>query len=145
MTIRPRVDADDAFIQELAGEAFGEYSLGARYAIVGMVARGSTLVATSGAKRLGFAVVEFLPDGTAHLVAISVVESERGRGVGRRILGAVEQLARSRRATAVVLATAESNVAALELFLRCGFAPRGRDPEHYSRGQHAVRMRKVLS
>lgn len=139
------MSSDGAFIQELAGEAFGEYTFGARLAIVGMVARGSALVATSGERRLGFAVVEFPSDGTAHLTAISVVESERGHGVGRRLLGAVERLARSRGATAIDLATAESNVAAQELFLRCGFTSRGRAPGHYARGQHAVRMRKVLS
>jgi ribosomal protein S18 acetylase RimI-like enzyme len=42
------------------------------------------------------------------------------------------------------LATADSNLAALELFLRSGYQRRRRHQRYYARGQHAIEMYKRL-
>jgi ribosomal protein S18 acetylase RimI-like enzyme len=142
--IRPSASSDGAFIVSLAREAFGEYSSRVERTILDSAMRGSTIVATDGDRRIGFAIVEFGGERSAHLAAISVLETERGRGVGRRILRAAEGLARARGARTLALFTAESNVAALELFLRNGFERVANDSIRYPRGQRAVRLRKAL-
>lgn len=142
--IRRKEPADDAFLLRTAGEAFGEYSRGPERSILRMAEAGSTLVATEQGRPIGFAIVEFSTDRDAHLTAISVAESERGRGIGKTILAAVERLVRERGARTLVLVTADSNVAALELFLGCGFRRAKALPEYYARGQNAVYMKKDL-
>ena len=108
-----------------------------------MARRGRTLVATKDGERLGFAVVEVRAAG-AHLSAISVAEHARGRGVARRLLAAAEKAARRAGAASLGLVTADSNLAALELFLHAGFRRVGRERRYYQRGQNAVRMEKSL-
>lgn len=144
IAIRPRASSDGEFIVALAGEAFGEYTPGVQRTILASATRGRTLVAMDGERRVGFAIVEFGSDHTAYLAAISVVESERGRGVGGRILRAAERLARSRGARTFALTTAESNVAAVELFIRHGFVRADNERIRYPRGQPALRLRKVF-
>jgi len=142
--IRPRVSSDDAFILDVSGEAFREYSLGAQRGILHMAAAGRTLVAADGDRLLGFAIVEFSSDRSAHLTAISVAERERGRGIGKKLLAAVERLARAQGTKTLELATADSNLAALELFLGYGFRKKERLREYYARGQDAVRLTKEI-
>jgi ribosomal protein S18 acetylase RimI-like enzyme len=135
--------SDEPFISELGRSAFAEYSFRAGPGSVAMARRGRTLVACERDAPVGFAVVE-LPGSAAHLSAITVDESARGRGVARSLLLAAESAARSAGARALALVTAESNVAALELFLRNGFERVGRVARYYQRGQDAVRLEKIL-
>jgi ribosomal protein S18 acetylase RimI-like enzyme len=142
-SIRRRIPADTTFIRTLGKAAFGEYASGAGDGAMRMASRAATLVAIEAARRLGFAIIE--PEGTvAHLSAIAVIEEARGEGVGRALLRAAEQLARSEGADRLVLVTADSNVAALQLFLRNGFQRSPRQPKAYPRGQKAVVLEKKL-
>ena len=142
--IRTGVASDGPFIRELAGEAFTEYSLAAQRGILRMAAQGATLVAVIDGRRVGFAIVEFSSSSSAHLTAIAVVERERGRGIGERLLDAVERMVHARGVRSLMLVTAESNLAALDLFVRRGFVRADNLPEYYARGQNAVRLTKGL-
>ena len=82
--------------------------------------------------------------GDGHLDAIAVTEEARGHGVGRALLAEIEAQASERGTRRLALVTADSNLAALGLFLREGFTIVQRIPRHYPRGQDAVILRKRL-
>jgi ribosomal protein S18 acetylase RimI-like enzyme len=108
-----------------------------------MASRAHTLVATDDGEPAGFVVVE-IGGGSAHVSAIAVTTESRGRGIGRRLLLAAESLARRSGTAVIALATADSNLAALELFLRAGYRRRRRHGRYYARGQAAVELEKAL-
>ena len=90
-----------------------------------------SLVAEREGAPVGFVVVRIERDKLAELVAIAVVENERGHGVGRALLKAAEIRARAGGGTGVVLHTAEANLAAFELFVKNGFRVRRRIRRYY--------------
>jgi len=136
--------SDQGFVADLGRSAFAEYSREPVAGVLAMARRGRTLVASEDGKLVGFAIVEMTGHEKAHLAAISVSEGARGRGVARALLEAAEGVARQAGAPSLGLVTADSNLAALELFLRCGFERVGRATRYYPRGQNAVRMEKNL-
>jgi ribosomal protein S18 acetylase RimI-like enzyme len=144
--ISPARRPDIAAIVELSVEAFGEYARDpaghARKLCANPGAR--TLLAKLGARMVAFAVVSrFGPN--ASLDAIAVVASERGTGLGKIILEAAESAARRDGARVLSLVTADSNLAALDLFLRSGYRVTSRHTRFYPRGQDAVKMVKPLT
>lgn len=144
-TLRDRLATDQPALERLSQEAFDEYDPGARE-------RGPKLAAAPGAftcvaevdgKVVGFAVLSSR-EGQAWLDAIAVAPKHRGCGIGRLLLGRIETEAFRRGARTLGLATADANLAALELFLRSGFRIDQRRSRYYSRGQNAVLMSKQL-
>jgi ribosomal protein S18 acetylase RimI-like enzyme len=140
---RRRADRDDAFIVELGRRVFGEYDLNAARTTASLARRGRTLVVCNEVKPVGFVILEPPDGGVVYLSAIAVVEEARGKGAGRALLRAAETLARTDGANRLELTTADSNVAALELFLRSGFV-RTAGVGDYGRGQPALRLQKIL-
>jgi GNAT superfamily N-acetyltransferase len=65
-------------------------------------------------------------DGVAELISMWVSPAARGRGVGDRLLAAVEGWARRAGAGVLELAVAQDNPNARALYLRSGFADTGR-------------------
>jgi ribosomal protein S18 acetylase RimI-like enzyme len=153
-SIRRGLPADAAFVRELGAAAFGEYAImrpGAGDDAVRIVSRSVTLVAQDSrgsahpaGDLLGFVVIEPNQADTSHLSAIAVLEEARGRGVGRALLRAAEKLARAAGAARIELVTADSNLAALQLFLRNGFRRTPRRTRAYPRGQRTVLLEKSL-
>jgi ribosomal protein S18 acetylase RimI-like enzyme len=145
-TIRTAQPADAAFLSQLSTRAFGEYDPAAARTTSRMMAEAGarTLVAERGEQPLGFAVVQPQANGVLALNAIAVVQTERGRGVGRRIMQAVEQYARAHDLRSITLNTAQANLAALDLFLRAGFVITDRSAVRYWRGQPACKLEKRL-
>lgn len=83
-----------------------------------------------------------LPDGDCQLLAnIAVAPGCQGRGLGRRLLTAVEQLAREGGRGAICLYTHELMTENLALYARWGFVETARREEH---GFRRVFMRKAL-
>ncbi len=139
---------DRAFVAELAADAFGEYAPDAARVVLDFVARPSAISRIAVAEQIavGFAVVNPVPIASvAWLNAIAVARAQRGRGVGRQLLADVERAAAARGIAELWLNTAQGNLAALDLFLKCGYAIHGRHPRFYARGQGAVEMRKRLA
>ena len=102
-----------------------------------------TLVAVRGRDRLGFLVL-VTRGSTAWIEAIAVLEPERGLGVGMRLMQAAVRAARRHGVRRVSLTTAQANVEALELFLRCGFRIERRMPRFYAAGLDACVLSRSL-
>jgi ribosomal protein S18 acetylase RimI-like enzyme len=64
-------------------------------------------------------------DGAAELISMWVSPAARGRGVGDRLVRAVEDWARQAGAGMLRLAVTEGNDSAIALYRRCGFAATG--------------------
>ncbi len=142
--------ADAPFVETLARAAFGEYSprAGAPSVRAATLPGSVAIVAVGATEPIGFAMLTIHTTrgaAVASLDAIAVDERERGHGVGKKLLAAAERAAKKHRAKEVRLVTAESNVAALDLFLRAGFVIGERLERYYPRGQNAVSMRKRLA
>lgn len=144
LVVRSMRPSDQNFVADLGRSAFAEYSREPTAGVLAMARRGRTLVASQDGELVGFAIVEMQAPQSAHLAAISVAERARGRGVARALVKGAERLARQAGARSLGLVTADSNLAALELFLRCGFERVGRHTRYYQRGQDSVRMEKNL-
>jgi ribosomal protein S18 acetylase RimI-like enzyme len=146
VTLRQAAKGDRPFIEALSSEAFGDFDrfAGAHTAQL-LRGAGVTLVAEYAGELAGFVVVELQKTrGTAHVQAIAVRRDHRGRGIGRRLLLAAENVARTRGAGALHLTTAQANVEALALFLKCGFRIERRMERFYPRGQDACYLIKPL-
>jgi ribosomal protein S18 acetylase RimI-like enzyme len=146
--VRGYAAADVDFVRALAEEAFSEYDGdGGRAAskVVAMVSAAGThtLVAERSSRPVGFVTLGVDGSG-AHIAAIAVVRSARGRGVGARLLRAAETLARKLGAGTVVLETGEANLAALDMFIRAGYRIDGRIPRYYRSGYDALTLRRDL-
>jgi len=145
ISVRSARRGDRAFIRELSVQVFSEYTPRAGVRALPMTERrGSvTLVAEWRGALAGFAVL-VLERTRASLDAIAVSDDARGHGVGRRLLAAVERVARERGVESIELVTADANVAALDLFLRAGFERARQLKGYYPRGQDAQLLRKKL-
>jgi ribosomal protein S18 acetylase RimI-like enzyme len=75
---------------------------------------------------VGFAVASQKPQGI-HIHRIAVSESQRGRGIGRRLLGAVAGVAHERGITAMTLKVARQNTQAIRFYDQLGFVESARD------------------
>lgn len=106
---------------------------------------GTTLVASERGEPLGFVVVERRSQEQASLQAIAVEPTERGRGVGTRLVNAAIHLARGLGARELDLWTAQANLEALAVFLKAGFRIEERRPRFYARGQDACRLVRPLA
>lgn len=93
--------------------------------------RGAMLVAASGDWVLGVATMHVLtvinrPRDVAWLTALVIDEAVRGRGVGRRLVGEIERLAREAGCERLNVTTHESRLGAREFYRRLGFDATGR-------------------
>jgi ribosomal protein S18 acetylase RimI-like enzyme len=136
---------DGAFVRSLAGRAFAEYDPGARRSVMRLTHSGITLVVCRGDEPLGFAIVHSADGVRADLCAIAVEEQARGLGIGRFLLEQIEAAASREGASELVLHTAEANVAALEMFLKHGFAQVARRPRYYRGVYDACTLSKRLT
>jgi lactoylglutathione lyase len=86
------------------------------------IGSGEVLVAMSGGAVVGH--VQFLDDGAdtdTEIKNMAVAASHRGRGIGRALIEAAVQLARSRGRSVVSVATAAADIGNLRFYQRAGF------------------------
>ena len=141
-----RFTPDDApFVAELSDKSFAEYGARPSRYTLSVIQRPTTRtwLAVEAGVPLGVVVLE-LDGPRAALLAVAVAERARGRGVGGLLMQAAEQHARSHGVQELTLFTADSNLAALDLFLRRGFRILRRRPGFYSRHQDACELGKLL-
>lgn len=103
-----------AFEQELKGNRLARY-----------------IVARAGDRVVGFAGVWQMVD-ELHITTFGVHPEYRRRGVGRRMLLAIVELAEELRAARVTLEVRESNEVAQALYRNFGFEVAGRRPRYYT-------------
>lgn len=146
VTLRAARASDAAFVRQLGGRAFAEYDpRAARTTGYLMDERGArTLIAERAERALGFVILQPEPGAVLSLNAIAVVENERGRGVGRRLMQGAEDYARAEGFRTIALTTAQANLAALDLFLRAGFEIVDRSFTRYFGRQPACHLSKQL-
>jgi ribosomal protein S18 acetylase RimI-like enzyme len=142
--LRAFATTDLEFVRELSKDAFAEFSREPVLTTLAMVRRHRSFIAERDGVAIGFAVVSLVSAASAELVAIAVVERERGRGVGRALLTLAENAARRAGARFLSLHTAEANLAALELFHKQGFELERRLLRYYLGVFDACEMRKEL-
>jgi len=131
LQIRKRRSADDPFIGKTAARAFAEYDGHPAVTVQRLTQHGTTWVAWRGGERVGFAIVQPLSQGSVELCAIAVEEEARGLGIGGALLAHVERTVVSAGLNEIRLHTAQSNLSALELFLKRGFRVEERLPRFY--------------
>ena len=137
---------DDApFVAELSDQSFAEYGARPSRYTLSVLQRASTQawLAVEAGTPLGLVVLE-LAGPSAAVLAVAVIERARGRGIGGQLMQAAERHARAQGVKQLTLFTADSNLAALDLFLRRGFRIVGRKPGFYSRRQDACQLTKAL-
>ena len=144
LQIRQRQSADDPFIGRLAAQAFAEYDGHPALTMRRLVQRGTTWIAWRADAPLGFAVVHPLNGDSVDLCAIAVEEDARGLGIGRALLTHVERAVVSAGMKDIRLHTAQSNLSALELFLKCGFRLEQRLPRFYRGMYDACALFKLV-
>lgn len=88
------------------------------------------------------------PPDQVRIAALAVDDTQRGRGVGSRLLEAVCALAEERRLRAVRLEVVDTNIGARQLYERMGFVAVRTYPFPFTRGwlgySAAIEMRKTL-
>lgn len=83
--------------------------------------------------------------GSLRVYSLAVKAEARGRGIGLRLLGACEALARRMSLQAVHLEVRDDNPGAVRLYAGMRFSRTGTIEDYYEDGCKAVRMRKPLS
>ena len=144
LRLRPFATTHLEFVRELSKDAFAEFAREPVLTTLAMVRRHRSFVAERDGAPIGFAVVSLVSASSAELVAIAVVERERGRGVGRALLTLAENAARRAGARFLSLHTADANLAALELFHKHEFELERRLLRYYLGVFDACEMRKEL-
>jgi ribosomal protein S18 acetylase RimI-like enzyme len=144
--IRRATPRDAQLIRELSQVSFSEYDPRASRTTANMMREpeARTLVAEHDGKLLGFIILRHRAGSALAVNAIAVAPSERGRGVGKRLMQAAERYAKSHGIGRITLCTAQANLAALDLFLRRGFSITSRTAVYYWRGQPACMLEKPI-
>lgn len=93
----------------------------------------------------GYAGVLAFSGGEADVLTIAVDGELRGRGIGRRLLRALIDVAETMASRLMFLEVREDNAAAMALYLSEGFELIGRRPAYYNDGTTALTMRRVLA
>lgn len=103
-----------------------------------------TWVAEEGGETVGFLVAHKTSRVGAHIVTIDVTEPARRRGVGRALMDAAEDWARSQGCRQVSLETAEDNRAAQAFYSKHGYEKTGMIRNYYENGASAWVMTKKI-
>jgi ribosomal-protein-alanine N-acetyltransferase len=78
------------------------------------------------------------------IARVAVLPAERGHGIGQQLMLATLQEMKQRSVQELFLEVRPSNVAAINLYNRCGFTEAGRRRKYYSDGEDAVILRLHL-
>ncbi len=121
--IRPASLEDIDGIKQLADAHKHELGFLRRPALLEAIARGELLVAQNGSDIVGFVEYRHRRDQQTSLYNVVVHASQRGRGIGRRLVLAVEEAARSRGKSVVRLKCPE-DLPANEFYAQLGYEKR---------------------
>ncbi len=77
--------------------------------------------------------------------SLAVLPAERQAGLGSMLVAEIEAIARRAGSTSLTLEVADSNLAALALYRKCGFHQHGFRYGYYQDGGHALLLHKNLT
>ncbi|MCD6428883.1 MAG: ribosomal protein S18-alanine N-acetyltransferase [Desulfurococcales archaeon] len=103
------------------------------------------LVAECNNSIVGYVVGSVDSDGSGHVISLAVHPSYRGRGVGRRLLLALEKVMKENGIHRVKLEVSVNNRSALALYKSVGYKVVGLRRNYYPDGSDAYVMTKELS
>jgi ribosomal-protein-alanine acetyltransferase len=104
------------------------------------------LLATLGYDPAGYALLLYRSTSTlARLYSIATLPSARGKGVGRRLMTALERAAIKRGCDRLRLEVREKNTPAIALYESLGYRRIGRYEDYYQDGASALRFEKQLT
>jgi len=107
--------------------------------------RAAVLVYEAGGRVVGAAVVLYRRNARrARIYSLVVDPAQRGRGIARQLLIAVEEDARARHCEALQLEVRPDNAPALHLYHQLGYAITQRVAHFYEDGSSALRLDKAL-
>ena len=101
------------------------------------------IVATEGSEIVGYAGIA-LAGEVADIHTLTVIPEYRRRGIATSMLSDLEEWARSKDLSAVMLEMREGNNVAQPLYENAGYQAISRRDNYYATGIHAVIMRKEL-
>ena len=101
------------------------------------------LIAEDGGEVVGYGCITCAAD-SSDLENVVVVEGYRRSGIGRAIVEGLLSEAKARGAEKTFLEVRVSNVAAMSMYLKCGFAGVYARTRYYSDGEDCLVMSKLL-
>ncbi|KJR97570.1 MAG: hypothetical protein VR65_23435 [Desulfobulbaceae bacterium BRH_c16a] len=78
------------------------------------------------------------------IYSFGITATARGEGLAGKLLEVLERISRDSKCTMLTLEVSDSNIAALGLYKKHGFAQYGFRLGYYEDGGHAILMRKTL-
>lgn len=145
--IRAATPADLATLQAIETTSFTQDRISPR-AMAHHLRSGSAdvLIATLGSEPAGYALLLYRSTSTlARLYSIATLPVARGKGVGRRLMAALERSATKRGCDRLRLEVREKNTPAIALYESLGYRRIGRYEDYYQDGAPALRFEKQLT
>lgn len=147
VAIRAATAADAATLQAIETACFTQDRISPRAMARNLrSATADVLLATLGSQPAGYALLLYRATSTlARLYSIATLPSARGKGVGRRLMDALEAAARKRGCNRLRLEVREKNRPAIALYEALGYQRIGRYEDYYEDGAPALRFEKQLA
>ena len=147
VAIRAAKPADAAALNLIETTSFVHDRI-SRRAIAGHLRspRADILLASLGTEPAGYALLLYRAGSTlARLYSVATLPSARGKGVGRRLMEALERAAIRRGCDRLRLEVREKNRPAIALYESLGYRRIGRYEDYYQDGAPALRYEKQLA
>lgn len=81
----------------------------------------------------------------AHITNVAVAADYRNQGIGTQLMKALENVAREKKATSILLEVRPSNEAALKMYKNLSYEPKGLRKAYYAdNGEDAIIMLRLL-
>jgi len=141
--IRQATTNDLAELANLHRLTLGDHGPDPMVALTQQLARGMVWLAEDPSGILGLATGQIAAD-EAEIHAVAVVPQARKKGIGRRLVQALEDAAFTMGATTCFLEVRASNLGARTLYQRSGYEQCGQRPAYYPDGEDAIVMRRRL-
>lgn len=147
VTIRPASSTDATTLLDIETASFTQDRISPRAMAHHLRSgRADVLLATLGYEPAGYALLLYRSTSTlARLYSIATLPSARGKGVGRRLMTALERAAIKRGCNRLRLEVREKNTPAIALYESLGYRRIGRYEDYYQDGASALRFEKQLS
>jgi ribosomal-protein-alanine N-acetyltransferase len=101
-------------------------------------------VAECGGRVVGYVAGALNKDGSGHIMSIAILPSYRGRGLGSRLMDAIENAFRREGISRVYLEVSQNNKVALNLYRKRGFKVISMRESYYPDGSDAYIMFKEI-
>jgi ribosomal-protein-alanine N-acetyltransferase len=145
MKIRRAEPKDLSSIVEIEGLCFPEETAFPAGMFANLIKYSVSLVACEPEDRVIGFIIGYTSGRSGAVYTLDVHPTHRKKGVGSRLVQAMEEELRTQGARAIRLEAAIENPEAIELYRKAGYRERELVRNYYGRGKDAVRMWKELS